>query len=121
MKFKFFVEDVPWLGTMRLFIHRHPDVPISGVGVVQPMAITTVAENEYIDTPFIEARRGGDEVTLFLQAALDAAWERDLRPTGFADHANELRATKDHLADMRALVFADGKLWPPLASAANPK
>ena len=48
----------------------------------------------------------GDE---FLQAALDHAWEIGLRPRGFNDTTQQVTAIKDHLADMRALVFAKVK------------
>ena len=40
----------------------------------------------------------------FLQAALDVAWEIGLRPDGYQDHTNELKATRYHLEDMRALA-----------------
>ncbi len=45
-----------------------------------------------------------DEVENFLRAAMDAAWEMGLRPTGFDDHTNELTAVRYHLEDMRLLA-----------------
>lgn len=45
-----------------------------------------------------------DDVRGFLQAALEAAWEIGLRPKGFADSGNELKAVRYHLEDMRALA-----------------
>ncbi len=45
-----------------------------------------------------------DQVEGFLQAAMDAAWELGLRPTGFKDHTNELTAVRYHLEDMRLLA-----------------
>lgn len=39
-----------------------------------------------------------------LQAFLDAAWRRGLRPADFEDGQGQLAATRAHLADMRALI-----------------
>lgn len=44
----------------------------------------------------------------FMQAMLDGAWEAGLRPTGYGNVAEELRASDGHLQDMRAIAF--GKL-----------
>lgn len=43
----------------------------------------------------------------FLQACLNHAWEIGLRPTGFHDTTEQVKAIRDHLADMRTLVFRD--------------
>lgn len=40
-----------------------------------------------------------------IQAILDAAWAEGFRPKGFADHQNELSATRRHLEDMRCFAF----------------
>ena len=40
----------------------------------------------------------------FLRAIVDAAWDAGIRPTGFGDHTNELKATRYHLEDMRLLA-----------------
>lgn len=45
-----------------------------------------------------------DEVEEFLQACMDAAWEIGLRPKGFADVGSQLKATQDHLEDMRHIA-----------------
>lgn len=44
------------------------------------------------------------DVQGFLQAALDAAWKRGLRPEGYENRMNELKAVRYHLEDMRALA-----------------
>ena len=46
----------------------------------------------------------GDEDYL-LQAFMDAAWEKGLRPKGYEDNEGELKATKYHLHDMRTLAL----------------
>lgn len=48
------------------------------------------------------------DVTGFLQAAMDEAWRIGLRPAGFADTANELKATRYHLEDMRKIAKVPG-------------
>jgi hypothetical protein len=40
-----------------------------------------------------------------LQAMSDAAWEIGIKPKQIEDHTSELKATKYHLEDMRALVL----------------
>lgn len=53
--------------------------------------------------PFLEDGRE------FLQACCDAAWEAKIYPRQLADKTDELKATRTHLEDMRALVFKTGK------------
>ena len=45
-----------------------------------------------------------DQVEDFIRAVMDAGWEMGLRPTGYENHENELKATRDHLQDMRVLA-----------------
>jgi hypothetical protein len=61
----------------------------------------TLSETRY------EADDGLGDVTGFLQAAMDEAWRIGLRPTGFADHTNELVAVRYHLEDMRRLALPE--------------
>lgn len=44
------------------------------------------------------------EATGLLQAFIDAAWAAGLRPEGYEEPQNELKATKAHLNDMRRIV-----------------
>jgi hypothetical protein len=44
----------------------------------------------------------------FLRACLNAAWDLGMRPDGFHDARESMKATNAHLQDMRALAF--GKL-----------
>lgn len=46
-----------------------------------------------------------DGMVPFLRAALNAAWELGLRPDGFEDTRESMKATSRHLEDMRSLVF----------------
>lgn len=56
--------------------------------------------------PFIPPYNPNFEASEFAQAILDAAWEVGMRPKGFTDIQNETTAIKEHLGDMRRLVFA---------------
>lgn len=51
----------------------------------------------------------------FMQAMLDHAWSIGMRPAGFADVPLQTQALKDHLQDMRALVFKQDRLILPKA------
>ncbi len=80
-------------------------------------------------SPGPEAIRSGwgqaDEARAFLQAAIDCAWENGMRPAGWADHGREVAALRDHLHDMRALVYAGDmkpeEKTPPLLPSQRPK
>jgi hypothetical protein len=50
---------------------------------------------------------GKSEIDDFLQAAMECAWARGLRPAKFDPSAGELAAVQAHLQDMRRLVRAD--------------
>ena len=105
---RMFVDDKPWSGLRRLFI-THRDVK-GATHVVTNFTAETFPLGQSFDTAVLDetledrADNLGD-VTGFLQAALDAAWELGLRPTGFSDHTNELTATRAHLEDMRRLAL----------------
>lgn len=78
-------------------------------GFVAPLIVTTLPTGAAADMPTLAENReetedGLGDVTGFLQAALDAAWEQGLRPTTYADHTNELKAVRYHLEDMRLLA-----------------
>lgn len=49
--------------------------------------------------------QAGPDGEAFLRAALNCAWEQGLRPDGFEDTRESMRATNAHLEDMRALAF----------------
>lgn len=49
------------------------------------------------------------ESNAFLQAMLDLAWSRGLKPANYKDENPQLEAVKYHLEDMRSLVFKKEK------------
>ena len=62
------------------------------------------------DAPvLVETREDRDDaigdVTGFVQAILDAAWDAGMRPAAQKDATEELKAVRYHLEDMRALAF----------------
>lgn len=73
---------------------------------VEPFVFTNVREAARRIAPSLSTGPGetAADINGFLQAALDAAWERGLRPAGYADHKNELTAVRYHLEDMRKLA-----------------
>lgn len=107
-KWSFFVDDQPWNRHRRLFM------VMSGPSVgqrsyVKPITVEAVDGGLAYNTPTLQESSedqadGVGDVTGFLQAALDAAWELGMRPKAYADHTNELKAVRYHLEDMRALA-----------------
>lgn len=83
-----------------IIIQRHGD----GREFAAAPLVFTDCTNLLIDKPTVAAT-GGDPGVQFLQAALDHAWEIGLRPRGFLDVPNQVAAMRNHLNDMRALVF----------------
>jgi hypothetical protein len=61
----------------------------------------------YISEPTVRDHGGflQDGNVSFLRAALNAAWDLGLRPDGFLDVRESMKATTAHLEDMRALAF----------------
>lgn len=48
---------------------------------------------------------GDDDGMSFLRAALNCAWDMGLRPDGYLDTRESMKATTAHLQDMRAIAF----------------
>jgi hypothetical protein len=82
---------------------RNPD----GSRLLAAPLVFAPLDERVMTPPTISAAGGSVSGKQFLQAALDHAWEAGLRPAGFNDTTNQVAAIKDHLADMRALVFKD--------------
>lgn len=99
---RFFIDYQPWNDLRRLFIvHRSQGKNAR----VRPLTLEVVDPGLLVDAPTLDGTwESNFGVEGFMQAALDAAWEMGLRPTGFADHTNELKAVRYHLEDMRALA-----------------
>lgn len=79
--------------------------------VVLPIEFQTIETGQqlpyFIDGP--QPYEGGyDFGAEFLRAALNCAWDMGLRPDGFNDTRESMKATNAHLQDFRAIAF--GKL-----------
>lgn len=120
MSWTFYVETQPHR-RFRQRLHILHDLGPNGAALVaRPIEFLKlepfVAAPE--DNCALADEHGVGSVKAFLQAALDAAWEQGLRPTGHQDHTNEIAAVRDHLNDMRAIAAA--KLDVPLSFAVKP-
>lgn len=104
---KFYLDYKAWTDSRRLFMRAQS--PLRKTLFVAPLVFTEIPEGSFFDVATLDENREEREdaigdVTGFLQAALDCAWEQGMRPTGFADHTNELKAVRYHLEDMRSLA-----------------
>lgn len=111
-QWNFFVDDRPWSGERRLFM-RVRNQHLRSTAFVAPLVIVQADPSGPYDVPSLsESAEDRDDrlgdVTGFLQAALDSAWSLGMRPSGFADHTNELSAIRYHLEDMRTLAKLPG-------------
>lgn len=102
-----FVDDKSWMGKRDLYVRcRAPDGTLHAVTTMQ----THATEPGLVYEPLLSESRedvqdNTGDVSGFLQAALQAAWDLGMRPQGFADHKNELTAVRYHLEDMRTLAM----------------
>lgn len=97
-----------WSDAERLFITR---VGLDGKKlIVKPFVFEEIERGvshdvASLETTRIELEDGLGSVTEFLQAAMDCAYARGLRPTGAPlDSSAELSAVRYHLEDMRKLA-----------------
>ena len=61
-----------------------------------------------------------NEIDQFLQAMMDAGWERGLRPAGFDPSVGELAAVNRHLEDLRKLVMVRAETLPVTGEQPKP-
>ena len=106
MSWKAFLEKKPWSGieNLRIMRARH-----DGYDLLQPFIFKHYeqfagAPEDEIALPGSSWSPEGD-VRGFLQAMMDLAWSEGIRPVGAEDQRNELKAVRDHLADMRTLAL----------------
>ncbi len=97
---KAYLEDQPW--RMRRCLHVVRKEP-GTIAVVQALVMRSVPEGSLIAQDDGILADHSDESEDFLRAIMDVAWNVGIRPTGFEDHTNELKATRYHLEDMRLL------------------
>lgn len=102
-QWRFYRDYQLWSDSFRLFISHDSESPASRQrALVLPLALKVIEPGAPYDEPSLASEHF--DVNGFLQAALDCAWECGLRPKDFADSASELKATRYHLEDMRALA-----------------
>ena len=95
------LQDQPW--RMQRCLHVIRRDPNGSVAIAGPLIMHGASVGELLpETDGILAGYS-QETDDFLRAIMDAAWEAGIRPTGFEDHTNELKATRYHLEDMRLL------------------
>lgn len=77
--------------------------------VVAPPTLVKVERGTFQPPMLIETHEsrqdGIGDVTGFVQAIIDAAWDAGMRPSQYRDATQELGAVRYHLEDMRALAF----------------
>jgi hypothetical protein len=71
-------------------------------GHVEPFVITNIDQPNIRPSETIAAGPDGLD---FLRAVLNCAWELGLRPDGFEDSRESMKATSAHLSDMRTIAF----------------
>jgi len=106
MTWRAFLEKMPWSGVENLRIAR---MEVDGIDVVQPLVLKRYRRNEGIPRDEMALSAGTfaaeNDIRGFLQAIVDLAWAEGIRPAAIEDQRNELKAVRDHLADMRTLAF----------------
>lgn len=107
MTWRVFLEKKPWSSVENLRIGRSRH---DGFDLVQPFVFKTYPPDGVIPDDEIalvgSAFHPDGDVRGFLQAVMDLAWLEGIRPAGAEDQRNELKAVRDHLADMRALALS---------------
>lgn len=113
-----FLEAQGWSGSKRLFLTVMKRDGLGGRSqryAVAPPTLIPLTEREPYDVPTLEESRNEEQdnigdVTGFLQAMADLAWEQGIRPSGFKDHTAELGAVRYHLEDMRKIAKVPGAI-----------
>jgi len=93
-----------------LYVRR--DLPDGTRQYVKPIEMAELASPHGISHPCMEGHER--DAGAFCEALAQAAWDSGWRPQGFADHKNELTATRAHLEDMRRIAMAAVKSKFPL-------
>ena len=106
---KAFLESRPWDGLERLrIVRRRQD---GSYDLVQPFTLKSyppyspAPESEFAIEGNSFIGEGGAKD--FLQAMVNLAWDHGIKPIQLEDQKNELKAVRDHLADMRAIALKD--------------
>lgn len=105
---KVWIERTDFGGGYDVTMYRKMDED-GAIDLVEPLRLRRVGPHESAKPygPTFSARQG----EAFLRGMLNAIWEMGMRPDGYQDQRETTVATKAHLEDMRALVFA-GQVVP---------
>lgn len=92
----------------KIEVHAQQDIITNGhsVYVVKGDQIFRMELVQFVRGASVDPSIGARQGTEFLKAALDCAWALGLRPDGFSDTTEQVRAMDRHLQDMRAITFA---------------
>lgn len=94
-----YAEKTVWQEGVSLHIGRKRRD--GGTDVATSITFLTVLEDDIGPGPALR----GTDAEAFLRAALNCAWEFGLRPDGYHDTRESMKATDAHLQDMRAIAF----------------
>lgn len=89
------IKRNPWTRTVELVV-MHTDGETRSVA--EPLIMTRIGEHEAV-LPAFELQ---DNET---QLLLDELWRAGFRPTEGVENLGQLKATQDHLEDMRKIAF----------------
>ncbi len=101
MTWRAYVKTEPYSGEAVLHVWRRR---LDDVDHVQAFTIKTIQANMVVSERDGALVASIEEVDEFLRAITTAGWQRGIRPEGFEDHTNELKAVRFHLEDMRKLA-----------------
>lgn len=109
MTWRFHTESLTRLGLLGYRLYATRENLDGSYDVVQgPLVLQHYERGAFLgeDAAFIDDSKTGSwkDVRDFLQAASDAAWELGIKPRHLEDSRNELKALREHLADMRILA-----------------
>jgi hypothetical protein len=95
---EFFLDNKPyWFGIQ---VYMREQQPSGRWGYVEPLTIKVPEEESLSQPPTFELENQE------AQSLMDQLWHCGLRPSEGTGSAGALKATQEHLADMRKLAFA---------------
>jgi hypothetical protein len=106
-KWRAFLEVTPWSGVerLRIFTKGHGD---NEFDMVQPFTFKryhgAIVPLEEYSLESQNSMLDGGGVRDFLQAMTNLAWEHGIKPAQIEDQRNELKAIREHIADMRTIT-----------------
>ncbi len=106
----FVTEPRGWEIEQKIFIGRGEPIEI----LMQP-AVMVRLEEPYAPIDDAQAFMSGTrkELTAFMQAMMDAAWDMGLKPKSYEEPTHAMKVQSRHLEDMRAIVSSFVKVEFP--------